>query len=217
MSIRTSTVAATIAATIAATATLPAFAKSPCYTAQEIRAMQYRQLQIELMVAALKCQSPEYELHSKYSTYIGKFGSSLSGNAQQLKAMFARQGKNAAAMDRYITGLSNEASIRVSYIEDYCGTQSALFDKVLPQQPHELESWVVDNVAKPDSASACSAPQPAATQAKKAEGTKAAVASNGKPAQTKTATTANTKANPSKASAKTNTKQDTKENTDRKG
>lgn len=139
----------------------PAAAKPLCYTPQEVRAMQFRQLQVELMVAALKCQDPELGFRAKYASYINRFGPSLNNNAKQLRAMFGRAGTGERGMDRYMTELSNEASMRALHMEDYCGTHQQMFDKVLDLKPTELEAWAADTVEKPMPAMSCAAPKPA--------------------------------------------------------
>lgn len=163
------------AALLAATFSFPAAAKPPCYTPQEVRAMQFRQLQVELMVAALKCQDPELGFRAKYASYVGKFGPALNGNAKDLRALFGRLGKGPAGMDRYMTELSNEASMRSQHIEDYCGVQAATFDTVLTLKPHELDAWVGDRMDKPVPAASCA-------PAKKAAPVKQAKATADKPA-----------------------------------
>jgi hypothetical protein len=149
------------AALLAVTFSLPAAAKPPCYTPQEVRAMQFRQLQVELMVAALKCQDPELGFRGKYASYVGKFGPALNRNAKDLRALFSRLGKGTNGMDRYMTELSNEASMRSQHIEDYCGVQSETFDKVLSLKPQELDAWASDKMEKPVPASSCAPPKPA--------------------------------------------------------
>lgn len=158
------------AALLAASISLPAAARPLCYSPQEVRAMQFRQLQVELMVGALKCQDPEFGLRGKYASYIGKFGPALSANAKDLRSLFNRLGKGQTGMDRYMTELSNEASMRSQHIEDYCGYQVETFDKVLALKPHELEVWASDKVDKPMVAASCNPAKPA-TPIKQAKAT----------------------------------------------
>jgi hypothetical protein len=157
--LRRTTTHAAVAALLAGFLSTPALAKPPCYSAQEIRAMQVRQLQVELMVGALKCQSPEQNLRDKYSSFVNRFNAGISANAQELRAMFKRQGKGEKGMDRYMTELSNDASIRSAHIEDYCTSVEAMFDKALTLRPQELSAWAADSVEKPTPAVSCSAPE----------------------------------------------------------
>jgi hypothetical protein len=150
-----------IAALLCITIAAPAFAKPQCYTHQDVRAMQVRQLHYELMVAALKCQGGEVDFHDKWSSWVNRFGSVMNSNANQLRGLFSRLGKGQSGMDRYVTQLSNDASMRAQHVEDYCGTQAKLFDTVLALSPTEMEAWAVDSIEKPMPATAnCSATSP---------------------------------------------------------
>lgn len=162
-----SAVAALVCLTIAA----PAFAKQQCYTPQDIRAMQVRQLHYELMVAALKCQGTEVDFRGKWSTWVNRFGTTMNANATHLRGMFGRLGKGQSGMDRYVTQLSNDASMRAQHVEEYCDTQVKLFDTVLELAPHEMENWAANSIEKPIPATAgCSAtPAPAPVKQAKAD------------------------------------------------
>lgn len=152
-------IATCAAALLAVQIASPVMAKSLCYSAQEIRAMQLRQAQIELMVGALQCQDPELGFRSKYSAFVSRFDSTIKGNAQELRAMFNRLGKGERGMDRYITDLSNDASNRVHHVEDYCGDIDAMYQKVLTLKPAELSAWAAETIAKPTAAVSCSSPE----------------------------------------------------------
>lgn len=151
---------AALAAALVMALAAPAGAKPPCYQPVEIRAMQFRQLQVELMVAALKCRAVDPSFHDKYTGYIGKVGPALATNAQQLRAMFTRLGKGAGQLDRFMTDLSNEASMRSIHMEDYCERQDQLFATVLSMKPHEIEAFAAETVEKPHSPAACQQPAP---------------------------------------------------------
>lgn len=143
----------------------PAVAKPFCYTQQDVHAMQVRQLHYELMVAALKCQGGEVNFHDKWSNWVGRFGSTMNSNANQLRGMFNRLGKGQAGMDRFVTQLSNDASMRSQHVEDYCATQAKLFDTVLVLSPSDMESWAASTVEKPMNVStSCTAAKPAPVQ-----------------------------------------------------
>lgn len=115
--------------------------------------MQVRQLHYELMVAALKCQGGEVDFRDKWSNWVGRFGTAMNTNANHLRGMFSRLGKGQAGMDRYVTQLSNDASMRAQHVEDYCGTQAKLFDTVLALTPNEMEAWAASAIEKPMTAS----------------------------------------------------------------
>lgn len=147
--------AAALAVLMSAAVAAPLAAKPACYTPEEVRAAQLRQLHTEMMVAALKCGDPE--LRSKYNEYVRRFGSPLNQNAKVLQSHFARHyGKDQTRQfDRYITQLANDASIRAQSTADYCGIQEPLFDKVLALKPAELEGFATGQVGKPHAATAC--------------------------------------------------------------
>lgn len=153
----------------------PAFARPQCYSTQDVRAMQVRQLHYELMVAALKCQGGEVDFRDKWSNWVGRFGSAMNTNASHLRGMFARLGKGQTGMDRYVTQLSNDASMRAQHVEDYCGTQAKLFDTVLALSPSEMEAWAATSIEKPMPATAncAAAPQAPVKQASTAAKPKA--------------------------------------------
>lgn len=155
------TTSAALAVAMSAVFVAPALAKPQCYSAQEIRAMQLRQVQVELMVGALKCQDPQMGMRDKYSTFVNRFNANISSNAKELRAMFNRQGTGERGLDRYMTGLSNDASMRAVHVEDYCGEIGEMFDKALSMKPAELGTWAADTVAKPVAAMSCSAPEKA--------------------------------------------------------
>jgi hypothetical protein len=146
---------AVVAAALILTTAAPAVAKPVCYKPTEVRAVQFRQLQIELMVAALKCRGVDPSFQDKYAGYVGKVGPALSRNAQELRAMFARQGKGSAALDRFVTDLSNEASIRSLATEDYCEAQDAKFEKLLAMKPHEVEAFAAETMERPNMPANC--------------------------------------------------------------
>ncbi len=125
-----------------------------CHSAADIHAMQFRQLQIELMVSALKCEGYRGGLHGKYNQYVKVHGKSLADNAKNLRKAFRN---NTTQMDRYISYTSNEASTRSLYIDNYCAIHSELFDMVLSKQPQELDDWIGRSMTVPTSAVACNA------------------------------------------------------------
>lgn len=121
----------------------PVFAAS-CYTAVEAGAVGVRQLQTELMVAALKCHNHGYA--PMYNAFVGKFRPNLSRNADVLRAHFSRAyGRDhARRFDTYITSLANEASIRSIRTSDYCASMGPVFDSLLADiRSHELEAYAL--------------------------------------------------------------------------
>lgn len=154
--------AAAVAALMLTAAALPAAAKPTCYTPTEIRAMQFRQLQVELMVSALKCRSADPSFQDKYASYVTKVDSALKRNAGELRTMFTRLGRGAAYMDKYTTELSNQASMRSLHVEygEYCAEKDEVFGKLQAMKAQEVEAYAADTVEKPYSPAACNQTTP---------------------------------------------------------
>lgn len=137
---------AAIATILTMSAALPALAAS-CVNPAEARAMQVRQLHIQLQVASLNCRGDDPSLPGKYASYINRFGGTLADNAKVLRGHFAKSGGN---MDRYMTVLANDESQRAHLVEDYCGSHTPLFEKLAAMKPHELEHFASARMDKPD-------------------------------------------------------------------
>ena len=135
----------------------PALAAA-CYKPHEARAATVRQLQTELMVAALKCQGHPDGLTAKYNNFVRKFNPDLSTNAKILRSHFSRTyGKDhARRFDTYITTLANEASIRSSQTANYCASMAPIFETVLGIGGPELEDFAARAVVS--TAQSCETP-----------------------------------------------------------
>lgn len=153
---------------------MPAFAGG-CVNATEARALQVRQLHVQLQVASLNCRTDDPSLPGKYASYIHRFGSPLSENAKVLRVHFARSGGN---IDRYMTVLANDESQRAHVVDNYCERHTPLFDRLSSLKPSELEHFAAATMDKPDTplcggavkqASAEIKPKAAVRTAKKAE------------------------------------------------
>ena len=141
-------------ALLALTASLPAGAAG-CINPTEARALQVRQLHIQLQVASLNCRTDDPSLPGKYASYIQRFGGQLSENAKVLRGHFARSGGN---IDRYQTVLANDESQRAHLVEGYCESHVPLFEKLSGLKPAELEHFAAATVDKPDRPVCASAP-----------------------------------------------------------
>ncbi|MCR6632694.1 MAG: heme utilization protein [Magnetospirillum sp.] len=137
---------AAVAALLVASASLPALAGG-CVNPAEARALQVRQLHVQLQVASLNCRGDDPSLPGKYAAYIHRFGNSLSDNAKVLRGHFARNGGN---IDRYMTVLANDESQRAHTVEGYCESHTPLFDKLSSLKASELEHFAATTVDKPD-------------------------------------------------------------------
>lgn len=166
---------AVAAAMLTVSAALPVSAAS-CVNPAEARALQVRQLHVQLQVASLNCRTDDPSLPGKYASYIHRFGGALSDNAKVLRGHFARSGVN---MDRYMTVLANDESQRAHLVENYCESHVPLFEKLSSLKPTELEHFAAATMDKPDNpacggsavkqASAKVKPKAAAKPEKKAE------------------------------------------------
>lgn len=135
-----------------------AAAPTNCLSAAEHRASLVRQLQTELMVAALSCaRHPSASLTGRYNAFVHKFGKDLSSNAEVLRGYFSRAYGKAQArqFDAYITALANEASRRSMVQPQLCESISPLFDSVLKIENRELESFAAANVEPSGRVAAC--------------------------------------------------------------
>lgn len=141
---RLSCAAAALVLTVAAG--FPALAAS-CLDPAEARALQVRQLHIQLQVAALNCRTDDPSLPGKYASYVNRFGGALSDNARILKRHFARTGGN---MDRHMTVLANDESQRAHLVEGYCESHTPLFETLAGIKPQELEHMAVATLGMPD-------------------------------------------------------------------
>ncbi len=105
-----------------------AYAKS-CASDGDYAALSLRVLQSDLMVAGLRCRA-----HSKYASFVQKFGPELKANGGALKKFFNVQygGKGTNQLDVMVTRLANDASSRAGVdTRSYCGQIGGLFDEVL--------------------------------------------------------------------------------------
>lgn len=137
---------AAAAALLTVSASLPALAAG-CISPAEARALQVRQLHVQLQVASLNCRGDDPSLPGKYAAYVNRFGGALSDNAKVLRSHFAKTGTN---MDRYMTTLANDESQRAHMVQGYCESHTPLFDKLASLKPHDLEHFAAGTVDKPD-------------------------------------------------------------------
>lgn len=151
---KTSTLAASLLALIVSTG---ASAAAPCLTDAEHKASMVRQLQTELMVAALKCAGHPADLSGRYNTFIRKFGHDLSSNADTLRAYFSRAygSGHARKMDSFVTSLANEAVIRTINEQGFCDNMTPVFDKVLGLDGHDLETFASQTVTPRETLAQC--------------------------------------------------------------
>jgi hypothetical protein len=132
--------ASVLAVVMTAAAVAPTAADtSNCLRVTEVEPLKVRLFQTELMVAALTCKR-----RTDYNQVIAQFGDELASRGRSLKVIFKRlYGTDAEpALNRFVTRLANEASLRSLHTADYCSGASALFSKTLQLQPHMLAGFV---------------------------------------------------------------------------
>ena len=129
-----------------------------CQTPTELAAMQLRQLQIELMVAALNCRGGNIDYSGTYAIFVRNARPDLARNAQQLRAMFARAGMGAEAIDHYQTELSNNAQIKSLSGHEYCGRVASVMADVAQLPAAELGAYAARAIPAPFGSKACAAP-----------------------------------------------------------
>ncbi len=126
-----------------------------CDSPAELSARQVRQVQVEAMVAALKCQGTGADVRGLYGEFLHRSNAALNQNAAELRALFARRGKGAAAVDRYMTELSNEAQLRSSHIDDYCGVSTRRLEELADLAPARLPAFAAAAIGMPYDGDPC--------------------------------------------------------------
>lgn len=129
-----------LAAALATGVVTPSVAKTEtCVKLSEVEPLSARLFQTELMVAALTCQRRQ-----DYNRVIAKLGGELAARGKALKSVFKRlYGKNAEqSLNRFVTRLANEASLRSLRTTGYCDGANALFGQALNLKPHMLSGFV---------------------------------------------------------------------------
>ncbi len=113
-----------------------------CTSSEEEKAAHVRQLQTELMVAALKC-SHKPELSAQYNSFVRAFGKQLGENARVLQAQFKRNypKDHQTRFDRFITQLANNASVKSLNAPDFCEEVPSLFEAVLKLEGNQLVAF----------------------------------------------------------------------------
>lgn len=109
--------------TTAVAAATPVKAVAPAQSAKDIR-----RLQSELMVSALACGH-----RSQYNAFARSYRAELKRNGKFLKSHFRAEHGAAGerALNRYVTALANEASMRLASNADYCAQTETAFEFLL--------------------------------------------------------------------------------------
>jgi hypothetical protein len=121
-------------------------AKADCSTPEVVKATQVRQLQTQLMVAALKCSHmPQHA--ASYNSFVRAFGPQISDSARVLMAHFKRNSKSPQqSFDRFITQLANNASTVSIDTPDFCESIATTFSEVQGLRGIELASFAATTI-----------------------------------------------------------------------
>lgn len=147
--------ASVVAFALAAGIATPVFAAS-CSTPAEARAAKVRQLQTELMVAALKCNGhPTLDIPAKYNSFVSSNNGHLSKNADVLRGYFSRTyGKGSGKrFDSFITSLANDASMRSLNVSGYCESMDPIMTAAL--ETRDLEGFAESQSFGSNGVTAC--------------------------------------------------------------
>jgi hypothetical protein len=119
---------------------VPYAAKADCAPPEVVKATQVRQLQTQLMVAALKCSHmPQHA--ASYNSFVRSFGSQISESASVLMAHFKRTSPQPQkSFDKFITQLANDASTYSINTPDFCDGMSTIFASVQSASGSELQT-----------------------------------------------------------------------------
>ena len=146
-----------ISSALLALVSSPALA-SACFGADEMKSVRIRQLQTELMVAALKCSyHANLDLSGRYNVFIDRFGPQVSRNNKTLQGHFQKvHGKEwQRRFDGFVTRLANDASDRSQTIPDYCPTSAKLYDTVMAMDFREMSAFASSSLPPAPGVSAC--------------------------------------------------------------
>jgi len=88
--------------------TQPAAAELACNPPAELAALQFRQFQAILNVAALKCEGSGFDYAGGYNAFVERTRPALEDNAHRLAALFTRMGRSPDYIDHYATELFNQ-------------------------------------------------------------------------------------------------------------
>lgn len=117
-----------------------------CAPPEVVKATQVRQLQTQLMVAALKCSHmPEHA--ASYNSFVRSFGSQIAESASVLMAHFKRTSPTPQkSFDRFITQLANDASTYSINAPDFCDAVGSTFASARTLKGSELQPFAASTI-----------------------------------------------------------------------
>lgn len=148
-------------------------AKPVCNTPSEVSAVQIRQLQIQMMVSTLRCDSSTYDFRGHYAGFLENVNPLMPSNLKQIKSMLARQ--KGGDFDHYLTLMSIDAQNLSQQDPDYCGRAVRILEQVSALgSPSEVPGVAAQSVPSPFKVVACADEPPALEAKKKRHSTKTA-------------------------------------------
>ena len=131
----------------------PAQAKHACQSPDVIEAVQVRQLQIEMMVSTMRCDSSEYNFRQRYAAFMEAINPLLTDNAALLQSKLKLHSNS--AFDRYITNLANEAQNISQTDPNFCTQAVQIIEHVATLSTPEIPAVAVQAVPHPFGVTAC--------------------------------------------------------------
>jgi hypothetical protein len=97
----------------------PANLKSICFAEADLLAFRARMVQQELAVGVLQCKGSDgvRQYDAQYRAFVAKFNPELASNAQDLKSIVSRKGRN---FDVVITEIANRTAQRPTQDAAFC-------------------------------------------------------------------------------------------------
>jgi len=130
-----------------------AVAKQVCNTPTEVSAVQIRQLQIQMMISTLRCDSSSYDFRQHYAGFMDRVNPLLPENAKLVKTMLSRTGKG--GVDQYLTSMSNDAQNLSQQDPMYCGTAVQVLEQVAMMDTKDVPAFAAQTIPSPYQVTAC--------------------------------------------------------------
>jgi len=135
--------------------TQPAAAELACNPPAELAALQFRQFQAILNVAALKCEGSGFDYAGGYNAFVERTRPALEDNAHRLAALFTRMGRSPDYIDHYATELFNQVQGGSQSVANYCRTSANLMVRVGGTSTADLAALAAEIVGSPYGGRAC--------------------------------------------------------------
>ena len=141
--------------------TPPAFAKTPCATPAEVATVQLRQMQVEMMVSTMRCDSSTYDFRQHYAAFMERLNPLLTDNAKRLRTLVRRQRKG--DIDRFITAMSNDAQNISQQDPEFCTHAVDILDRVAGLSAKDIPAFASQTIPSPFQMTTCPAPKKTGT------------------------------------------------------